>query len=176
MLLSMLLANERLEWMSNAAQSLGRGTKGMIKETEQLDLTLLPLLGARAKRTRTITEHDIVSFAEVSGDHNPLHLDEAYAAQTLFGERVAHGFLTASLISAVIGNDLPGPGTIYLGQTLKFLAAVHIGDTLTVSVEVITVREEKQLLTLRTECINQHGTVVLTGEAFVKYEREAGAI
>ena len=148
----------------------------MIEETEQTGLALLPLLGARAKRTRTITEEDIVRFADVSGDHNPLHLDAAYAAQTLFGERVAHGFLTASLISAVIGNDLPGPGTIYLGQTLKFLAAVHIGDTVTVSVEVIAVREEKQLLTLRTDCINQHGTPVLTGEATVKYSREAGAI
>ncbi len=148
----------------------------MIEENEQTGLALLQLLGARAKRTRTITEEDIVRFADVSGDHNPLHLDAAYAAQTLFGERVAHGFLTASLISAVIGNDLPGPGTIYLGQTLKFLAAVHIGDTVTVSVEVIAVREEKQLLTLRTDCINQHGTPVLTGEATVKYSREAGAI
>jgi 3-hydroxybutyryl-CoA dehydratase len=176
MLLSMLLAYERLECMYNATLSLGRGTKGMIKETKQLDLAPLPLLGTRAKRTRTITEDDIERFAEVSGDHNPLHLDAAYAAQTIFGERVAHGFLTASLISAIIGNDLPGPGTIYLGQTLKFLGAVHIGDTLTVSVEAIAVREDKRLMTLRTNCINQDGTVVLTGEATVKYSHEAGAI
>jgi 3-hydroxybutyryl-CoA dehydratase len=148
----------------------------MIKDTNQPNLAPLPAIGTRAKRTRTITEDDIVRFAEVSGDHNPLHLDEAYAAQTPFGERVAHGMLTASLISAILGNDLPGPGTIYLGQTLKFLGAVHIGDTLTVSVEVIAVREEKRLLTLRTECINQHGVVVLTGEATVKYTREAGAV
>src|SRR5437667_9648113 len=102
MLLRKLLANERLEWMSNAALSLGRGTKGMIKETEQLDLAMLPLLGTRAKRTRTITENDIEHFAEVSGDHNPIHLDEAYEAQYLFVERDTPGFFTAYLIYVVI--------------------------------------------------------------------------
>lgn len=146
------------------------------KKAKQPSLSPLPPVGTRAKRTRTITDADIVRFADVSGDHNPLHLDAAYAAQTLFGERVAHGMLTASMISAILGNDLPGPGTIYLGQTLRFLGAVHIGDTLTVSVEIIAVREEKQLLTLRTECINQHGAMILTGEATVKFSREAGAI
>jgi len=179
-----------------------RGTKGMIKKTKQAEPVLVPLvdaetkrtitednkkakrpnlaplpaIGTRAKRTRTITENDIVRFADVSGDHNPLHLDAAYAAQTLFGERVALAMLTASMISALLGNDLPGPGTIYLGQTLKFLGAVHIGDTLTASVEVIAVRENKRLLTLRTDCINQDGAVVLTGKATVKYAKEAGAI
>src|SRR5438105_14174261 len=111
----------------------------MIKETEQTGLALLPLLGTRAKRTRTITEEDIGRFADVSGDHNPLHLDAAYAAQTLFGERVAHGFLTASLISAVIGNDLPGPGTIYLVWTLKFRASVVIAVIVTVRVWVVAI-------------------------------------
>jgi len=151
-----------------------RGTKGMIKKTKQAEPVLVPLVDAETKRT--ITENDIVRFADVSGDHNPLHLDAAYAAQTLFGERVAHGMLTASMISALLGNDLPGPGTIYLGQTLKFLGAVHIGDTVTASVEVIAVRENKRRLTLRTDCINQDGAVVLTGEATVKYAKEAGAI
>ena len=146
------------------------------KKAKPPKLAPLPPVGTRAKRTRTITDADIVRFAEVSGDHNPLHLDAAYAAQTLFGERVAHGMLTASMISAILGNDLPGPGTIYLGQTLKFLGAVHIGDTLTASVEIIAVRDEKRLLTLRTDCINQDGAVVLTGEATVKYSREIGAI
>lgn len=133
----------------------------------------LPAVGARATRVRTITDPDIVRFAEVSGDRNPVHLDAAYAARSPFGQRVAHGFLTGSMISAVIGMELPGPGSIYLGQTLKFLAPVRIGDTVTVSVEVIGVREEKRLITLRTDCTNQDGTLVLTGEATVKYIGEA---
>jgi 3-hydroxybutyryl-CoA dehydratase len=132
----------------------------------------LPAVGARATRVRTIMDADIVRFAEVSGDRNPVHLDEDYAARSLFGQRVAHGFLTGSMISAMIGMELPGPGSIYLGQTLKFLAPVHIGDTVTVSVEVIGVREEKRLITLRTDCTNQDGVLVLTGEATVKYVGE----
>ena len=128
----------------------------------------LPQIGARADYSRTVTEHDIELFAEVSGDHNPVHLDEEYAANTPFGGRIAHGILSASFISAVIGNDLPGRGAIYLGQTLKFLAPVRIGDTITASVEVIALREEKRIVTLRTDCTNQHGTLVLTGEAVVK--------
>ncbi len=134
--------------------------------------TPLPAVGARATHVRTITDADIVRFAEVSGDRNPVHLDEDYAARSLFGQRVAHGFLTGSMISAMIGMELPGPGSIYLGQTLKFLAPVHIGDTVTVSVEVIGVREEKRLITLRTDCTNQDGVLVLTGEATVKYVGE----
>ncbi len=136
----------------------------------------LPAVGARATHVRTFTDADIVRFAEVSGDRNPVHLDDAYAARSPFGQRVAHGFLTGSLISAVIGMELPGPGSIYLGQTLKFLAPVYIGDTVTVSVEVIGVREEKRLVTLRTDGTNQDGKLVLTGEAIVKYEGQAGAI
>jgi 3-hydroxybutyryl-CoA dehydratase len=128
----------------------------------------LPAIGMRAERTRTITEADIVDFAEVSGDHNPLHLDPHYAAQTPFGGRIAHGFLTASIISAILGMELPGPGSIYLGQTLKFLAPVHVGDTVTAGVEVIALREDKRIVTLRTDCIIQDGTLVLTGEATVK--------
>ena len=133
----------------------------------------LPPIGTQATLTRTITEDDIRLFAHVSGDHNPIHLDAAYAEKTFFGKRVAHGFLIGSLISAVLGNDLPGPGTIYLGQTLKFLGPIHIGDTITVTVEVVAIREHKRILTLQTSCANQHGTVVLSGEAIVKYMREA---
>ncbi|EFH83463.1 MaoC family dehydratase [Ktedonobacter racemifer] len=130
----------------------------------------LPPVGARVTRTRTITDQDIVRFAEVSGDTNPVHLDEAYAAQSRFGRRIAHGFLTGSMISALIGTELPGPGSIYLGQTLKFSAPVYIGDTITVSVEVTKVRVDKGLVFLQTDCINQDGARVLTGEATVKYE------
>jgi acyl dehydratase len=129
----------------------------------------LPAIGARATRVRTITDDDIVRFAEVSGDRNPVHLDADYAARSPFGQRIAHGFLTGSMISALIGMELPGAGSIYLGQTLKFLAPVHIGDTVTASVEVIGVREEKRIITLRTDCTNQDGVLVLTGEAVVKY-------
>ena len=129
----------------------------------------LPAVGARATHVRTIMDADIVRFAEVSGDRNPVHLDEDYAARSLFGQRVAHGFLTGSMISAMIGMDLPGPGSIYLGQTMKFLAPVAIGDTVTVSVEIIGVREDKRILTLRTDATNQDGVLVLTGEAVVKY-------
>lgn len=136
---------------------------------EKKNPSALPAVGTRATRERTITDDDIVRFAEVSGDRNPVHLDEEYAAHSPFGQRIAHGFLVGSLISATIGMDLPGPGSIYLGQTLKFVAPVHIGDTVTVSVEVIKVREDKRLITLRTDCTNQNGILVITGEATVKY-------
>jgi 3-hydroxybutyryl-CoA dehydratase len=149
--------------MSDSTQ--GSGPSGI--------LAPLPPIGTQATLTRTITEDDIRLFAHVSGDYNPIHLDAAYAEKTFFGKRIAHGFLIGSLISAVLGNNLPGPGTIYLGQTLKFLGPIHIGDTITVTVEVVAIREHKRILTLQTSCSNQHGTVVLSGEAIVKYMREA---
>jgi 3-hydroxybutyryl-CoA dehydratase len=135
-------------------------------------LAPLPSIGSHAVLSRTITENDILLFALVSGDHNPVHLDADYAEQSFFGKRIAHGFLIGSLISAVLGNDLPGPGSIYLGQTLKFLAPIHIGDTVTVNVKVVALREEKRIVTLHTECFNQYGTLVLSGEATVKYMRK----
>jgi 3-hydroxybutyryl-CoA dehydratase len=139
------------------------------------DLAPLPAIGTKATLSRTITEDDILLFALVSGDHNPIHLDAEYAEKTLFGKRIAHGFLIGSLISAVLGNDMPGPGSIYLAQTLKFLAPIHIGDTVTVTVKVVAIREDKRILTLHTDCTNQHGTLVLSGEATVKYAREIEA-
>ena len=135
----------------------------------------LPSIGSQAMLSRLITENDILLFAQVSGDRNPIHLDAAYAERTLFGKRIAHGFLIGSLISALLGNDLPGPGSIYLGQTLKFLAPIHIGDTVSVTVKVVALREDKRIVTLHTECTNQHGTLVLSGEATVKYMREVEA-
>src|SRR5205807_8213040 len=139
------------------------------------NLAPLPSIGTQATLSRTITEDDILLFALVSGDHNPIHLDAEYAERSLFGKRIAHGFLIGSLISAVLGNALPGPGSIYLGQALKFLAPIHIGDTVTVTVKVVALREEKRIVTLHTECTNQHGTQVISGEATVKYMREAEA-
>jgi 3-hydroxybutyryl-CoA dehydratase len=135
----------------------------------------LPAIGTQATLSRTITEDDILLFALVSGDHNPIHLDAEYAEKSLFGKRIAHGFLIGSLISAVLGNDMPGPGSIYLGQTLKFLAPIHIGDTVTVVVKVVAIREDKRIITLHTDCTNQHGTLVLSGEATVMYAKELEA-
>jgi len=123
------------------------------------NLAPLPAIGTQATLSRTITEDDILLFALVSGDHNPIHLDAEYAEKSLFGKRIAHGFLIGSLISAVLGNDMPGPGSIYLGQTLKFLAPIHIGDTVTVTVKVVALREDKRIITLHTDCTNQHGTL-----------------
>ncbi len=124
-------------------------------------------IGARASRTKSITDEDVRAFAQASGDTNPVHLDDAYAATTQFGRRIAHGMLTASLISAILGNDLPGPGTIYLGQDLKFKAPVYLGDTVTAVVELIKYREEKRIATFRTTCTNQDGTLIFEGEAVV---------
>ncbi len=124
-------------------------------------------IGATAMRSTTITDAAIRAFALASGDDNPVHLNDAYAAQTQFGRRIAHGLLTASFISAVLGNDLPGPGTIYLAQDLKFRAPVFIGDTITTMVEVIKYREDRRIATLKTTCTNQDGVVVIEGEAVV---------
>ena len=124
-------------------------------------------VGMKASRTKTITDGDIRAFAEASGDQNPIHLDDTYAATTRFGRRIAHGILTGSLVSAVLGNDLPGLGTIYLSQTFQFKAPVYIGDTLTATVEVIAYREDKRIATLKTTCTNQEGALVLDGEASV---------
>jgi 3-hydroxybutyryl-CoA dehydratase len=124
-------------------------------------------IGAVASRTKQITDEDVRLFAQVSGDTNSIHLDEAYAAATPFGRRIAHGLLTASLISAVIGNDLPGVGSIYLGQDMKFKAPVFIGDVVTATVEIVKYREDKRVMTLRTTCTKADGTLVIEGEAVV---------
>lgn len=124
-------------------------------------------IGDQASRSKTITDEDIQNFAKASGDTNPVHLDDAYAATTRFGRRIAHGMLTGSLISAVLANDLPGPGTIYLGQDFKFKAPVFIGDTVTATVEVVKYREDKRIATFRTTCTNQDGALILEGEAVV---------
>ena len=124
-------------------------------------------IGDSASISKTITDEDIQAFADVSKDHNPLHLDDEYAAKTRFGRRLAHGMLSASLISAVLGNELPGAGSAYLSQTLKFVKPVFPGDTVTALVTVTGVREDKPILTLETVCVNQHNEPVLKGEATV---------
>lgn len=123
--------------------------------------------GDTASLSRTMTDDDIRAFANATGDHNPLHLDEEFAKQTRFGKRIAHGMLSASLISAVIANDLPGQGSIYLGQTLQFVAPVFPGDTVTARVTVTSIREDKPIIKLETVCTNQRHEVVIRGEATV---------
>jgi 3-hydroxybutyryl-CoA dehydratase len=128
-------------------------------------------VGEKASLTKTISEADIYMFAGITGDLNPLHVDEEYAKTTIFKGRVAHGILTAGLISAVLGTRLPGPGAVYLSQTLRFTAPVRIGDTITASAEVIEKIEEKSRIRLRTICTNQEGQVVVEGEATTMLKR-----
>lgn len=128
-------------------------------------LSLKP--GDQASRITTITDEMIRAFAELTGDANPVHLDDDYAAGTRFGRRIAHGIIAAGLISATLANELPGPGTVYLSQTLQFKAPVYPGDTITTSVEVQSVRPDKPIATLRTVCRNQQDAIVLEGEAVV---------
>lgn len=124
-------------------------------------------VGDRAEFGKTVSESDIYQYAGITGDFNPAHVNEVYARKTFFKTRIAHGMLTAGFISAVIANQLPGPGTIYIKQDLVFLAPVRMGDTITAKVEVIEVLAEKNRLRLRTVCSNQEGTKVLDGEALV---------
>ena len=123
--------------------------------------------GDSASRTCTISDEMIRGFAELTGDTNPVHLDDAYASGTRFGRRIAHGMIAAGMISATLANDLPGPGTVYLGQSLQFRLPVYPGDTITATVEVRSVRPDKPIVTLGTVCTNQDGEVVLDGEAVV---------
>lgn len=124
-------------------------------------------VGDAAEFGKTIAESDIYGFAGLTGDFNPAHVNEQYASQTPFKTRIAHGMFGAGLISAVLGMRLPGPGTIYLSQELKFLKPVRIGDTITARVEVAEVISEKNRLKLRTTCINQDGDLVIDGFALV---------
>jgi 3-hydroxybutyryl-CoA dehydratase len=117
--------------------------------------------------TKTITDDDIRTFADLTGDYNPVHLDDEFAKTTRFGRRIAHGMLSAGLISAVLANKLPGTGTVYLSQSLAFVAPVYPGDTITARVTVTRVREDKPIVTLETICTNQRDEPVIRGEAVV---------
>ncbi|MBL8564792.1 MAG: MaoC family dehydratase [Hyphomicrobiaceae bacterium] len=123
-------------------------------------------VGMEASLSKTVSDADIVAFAEVSGDKNPVHLDAAYAAGTMFKERIAHGMLSAAYISAVFGMQMPGPGAIYMSQTLAFKAPVKIGDTVVTTVKVVEVIAEKKRA--RFECVCAvNGKPVVTGEAML---------
>ncbi|TWH76655.1 acyl dehydratase [Azomonas agilis] len=127
--------------------------------------------GMKAQYSKTIEERDLILFAEVSGDHNPLHLDPEFAAKTIFKGRIAHGMLSGSLISAAIACKLPGPGSIYLGQSLTFTHPARIGDTLTVELEVLE-KLPKFTVRIATRVLNQSGTVLVEGEAQVMAPRK----
>jgi len=124
-------------------------------------------VGQTATYSKTLTEDDLVLFAAVSGDVNPVHLDEGFASGTMFRERIAHGMYTGGLISAALAMKLPGPGTIYLGQTLKFERPVKLGDTITVNLKVLEKTAGKNRVTLETTAINQDGKTVVSGTATV---------
>lgn len=123
--------------------------------------------GDTAQFAKTISESDVYLYAGVTGDFNPSHIDAEYAKGTSFKTRIVHGLLTAGFISTVLGNYLPGPGTVYLHQELHFKAPVRMGDTIQAVVEVVEVIEAKNRVRLKTTCTNQDGTIVLSGEAVV---------
>ena len=122
-------------------------------------------VGQTASLRRTVTASDVEAFARVTGDNNPVHLDESAAAATRFHRRIAHGMLVASYISALLGTEFPGPGTIYVSQTLTFLKPVFLGDSLVVSATVSKYRPDRAILTMATSVVNQRGEKVLSGEA-----------
>ena len=124
-------------------------------------------VGDTAEFTKTVSEADIYLYAGVTGDVNPAHIDEVHASATFFKTRIAHGMLLGGFISTVLGNRLPGHGTIYMRQELEFLAPVRIGDTVTARAEVVEVIKEENRVRLRTTCVNQDGKMVVDGEALV---------
>jgi len=124
-------------------------------------------IGDKASFQKTITETDVYLYAGITGDLNPAHINQVEAETTMFQGRIAHGMLTAGLVSAVLGMQLPGPGSIYLGQELKFLAPVRMGDTIKAEVEVIEKFDEKNRIKLNTICTNQNGVEVLKGVATI---------
>lgn len=135
----------------------------MIQDVRYEDIKI----GDTAGISKTVTEYDVYSFAGITGDFNPVHVNAEYAKTTMFKERIAHGMLSAGFISAVLGTTLPGANTIYLGQELAFKAPVKIGDTITAKVEVQEKIDEKRRIILLTTVTNQDGVVVTTGKATV---------
>ena len=125
-------------------------------------------VGDKATFSKAVSEADVVSFAQITGDSNPLHLDEAYAAKTRFKGRIAHGMLSAGFISAALGTKLaPNATVVYLSQQLRFQRPVKIGDTVTATCEVTAVQPERRFVTVKTDCFNQAGEEIVTGEALV---------
>lgn len=124
-------------------------------------------IGDHAEFSKTISETDSYLYAGITGDFNPIHVNKPYSQKSIYGERIAHGFLTAGFISTVIGIELPGPGTVYLKQSMTFLRPVMIDETITATVTVMEKNVKKNRVTLKTECFNEKEELVLTGEAVV---------
>ena len=124
-------------------------------------------IGDSFKKERLVTDELVRAFAEVSGDYNPIHLDEEFAKTTRFGRRIAHGMLSGAFISAVLGYEMTEKKIVYLSQTLKFTAPVFIGDTVTTTATVTAIREDKNIVTMDTICTNQNGETVVKGESVV---------
>ena len=139
----------------------------MLKKFETINI------GDQASFTKTITETDIYLYCGISGDFNPLHVDELYANKALFKGRVAHGLLVAGLISNVLGMKLPGPGTIYISQNLNFIKPAYINDTITATVEVLEKVSNKHHIILKTFCINQDSDLIMDGEAKVLFNPDS---
>jgi 3-hydroxybutyryl-CoA dehydratase len=122
-------------------------------------------IGDKFTTSRTVTDELIRAFSEVSGDYNPIHLDDNFAKNTRFGKRIAHGMLSGAFISAVLGNEFQEMKIVYLSQTMKFTAPVFIGDTVTTTATVTHIREDKNIVTCETICSNQNGEMLVTGES-----------
>jgi acyl dehydratase len=123
-------------------------------------------VGQRARRSKTVTARDDELYTEITGDRNPLHFDPDFAARTRFGRLVAQGGITAGMLNALVAMDLPGPGTVFMSQSLRYLAPTYLGDTLTAEVEVLSVKPDKPVCQLKATITNQDGTVVLEGECW----------
>ena len=133
------------------------------------DTTVGPLglkVGQRARRTQTVTAREVELYAQITGDRNPLHFDAAFAARTRFGRLVAQGGIASGMLNALVAMDLPGPGTVFMSQTLSYKAPTYLGDTLTAEVEVVSLKPDKPVCQLRATITNQDGTVVLEGECW----------
>ena len=131
-------------------------------------------VGQRARRSQTVTAEAVELYARITGDRNPLHFDAAFAAGTRFGRLVAQGGITAGMLNALVAMDLPGPGTVFMSQSLRYLAPTYLGDTLTAEVEILAIKPDKPVCQLRVTITNQDGTVVLEGECWTYTMRPAG--
>lgn len=131
-----------------------------------------PKLGQKANITRSFSEEDVKDFARLSGDYNPIHIDPEFAKNTVFGQRIVHGVLVSSLFSNLLAEKVPGKGSIYLGQTFKFKKPVFFDQSITASVEVINVREDKPIVTMSTICKNEQGEELISGEAVLMFNPE----
>ncbi len=125
-------------------------------------------VGDKATLSKTFTESEVEQFAKISLDDNPIHLDREYAESTVFVQPIVHGILVASLLSGLMGGKFPGHGTVYLGQTLRFMSPVYVDEEVEATVEVVKIRKDKPIITLKTQCVKSDGTIALEGEAVVK--------